>query len=436
MTVAPNISATAEVKPTNRLQRLRQLLDSDLDFAKSANGKGSRHSWHAFPAKFPPELPRLFIENLTDRGEIVLDPMAGSCTTLIEAAVAGRKAVGFDIDPLSLLVGAAKGSRFSVDHLKNTGHRVLRSAYARFKSRRSELKTQLTKRFDADDQAFLDYWFGRTLQLELLAILEQIEELPESPVRRVLLMLFSAIIITKSGGVTLARDLAHTRPHRVTDKKPRSAFTEFSNKLTRIAVDACEELAETVVLQQGDARELRMPADSVDLIVTSPPYANNAIDYMRAHKFSLVWFGHRITDLKGIRKSYIGSEGSTNVHVGSLPESVIRIVGELGKKRERKAESLARYYLEMKDVLKEMHRVLKPGRAAILVVASSVLMGVDVQTHRCLSEIGRAEGFDVVGIGQRRIHRDRRMMPSSHNGNQSGIEKRMHEEYVIGYWKS
>ena len=46
---------------------------------------------------------------------------------------------------------------------------------------------------------------------------------------------------------------------------------------------------------------------SVDLIVTSPPYAN-AIDYMRAHKFSLVWLGQPIANLSHLRGKYIGAE--------------------------------------------------------------------------------------------------------------------------------
>jgi DNA modification methylase len=64
-----------------------RLLTSDLDFKNSQNNNFNRHYWHAFPAKFPPELPRLFIENLTDTTGIVLDPMAGSCVTLLEAAL-------------------------------------------------------------------------------------------------------------------------------------------------------------------------------------------------------------------------------------------------------------------------------------------------------------------------------------------------------------
>ncbi|QLQ06260.1 MAG: hypothetical protein HZY76_09565 [Anaerolineae bacterium] len=58
----------------------------------------------------------------------------------------------------------------------------------------------------------------------------------------------------------------------------------------------------------GDAQALPLPDTSVDLIVTSPPYASNAIDYMRAHKFSLVWLGRPIAALTQRRKDCIGGE--------------------------------------------------------------------------------------------------------------------------------
>lgn len=60
------INSNAEpccLKKEEHKEMLYQLLTSDLDFKNSQNNYFSRHYWHAFPAKFPPELPRLFINN-------------------------------------------------------------------------------------------------------------------------------------------------------------------------------------------------------------------------------------------------------------------------------------------------------------------------------------------------------------------------------------
>ncbi|RME38143.1 MAG: site-specific DNA-methyltransferase, partial [Thermoflexia bacterium] len=87
--------------------RLADLLAGDLDFQGAETGYAS-HQFHSFAAKFPPQLPRLFIRNLSKVGQIVLDPMAGSGTTVVEAALLGRLGIGVDLDPLAVQIGRAK----------------------------------------------------------------------------------------------------------------------------------------------------------------------------------------------------------------------------------------------------------------------------------------------------------------------------------------
>jgi hypothetical protein len=114
----------ARVDPRGSLARL---LSTDLDFHGDASNYAS-HALHAFAAKFPPQLPRVFIEGLTQRGETVMDPMMGSGTAIVEAFLCGRRAVGFDIDPLALMICRVK--THPVDLLEATwaGKRVVNSA--------------------------------------------------------------------------------------------------------------------------------------------------------------------------------------------------------------------------------------------------------------------------------------------------------------------
>lgn len=60
------------------------------------------HSLHevSYRACFKPQLPRFFIERLTARGDLVYDPFMGRGTTLLEAALLGRRVAGCDINPL------------------------------------------------------------------------------------------------------------------------------------------------------------------------------------------------------------------------------------------------------------------------------------------------------------------------------------------------
>ena len=79
---------------------------------------------------------------------------------------------------------------------------------------RAELIEQLSKRWDTKTRVFIDYWFALETQIELMALVVEIEKIADETIKAFFELIFSAIIITKSGGVSLAFDLAHTRPHK------------------------------------------------------------------------------------------------------------------------------------------------------------------------------------------------------------------------------
>lgn len=434
-------------------------LSGDLNFQENAKEFHLSHKAHSFPAKFPPQLPRKFILELTNIGDVVLDPMMGSGTTLLEAYLNGRQAIGFDIDPLAMLVAQTKVETFSNSELYVTGRRILKEAKKTVRLYPDLLTTQKEKRFDLKTLEFLNYWFTEEVQLELLALLVEIEKIENVKVKDFFKVVFSSIIITKTGGVSLALDLAHTRPHKAktvllkngqvisgdeNEKKRhlikilRSPVDEFEKKLNQNLRGVIESSPSNLepIINFGNAQSMPLPSNSVDLIVTSPPYASNAIDYMRAHKFSLVWFGHPIGSLTEKRKTYIGSDGFADLPEIELPQSVENPVTEIGTKSKSKSVSLRRYYIEMTLVLQEMFRVLKPEKSAIVVVGNSILAGHDVQVEDSLVAIGRKIGFDVPSIGIRQLDRNRRMMPAGSSVDMtSQIQQRMHEEYVIGFYK-
>jgi DNA modification methylase len=86
---------------TKRRRILAGLVVGDRDF-KGQDSSYATHNFHAFAAKFPPRLPRLFIEGLTSPGVIGLDPMMGSGTALLEAYLLDRQAIGCDLAPLAI----------------------------------------------------------------------------------------------------------------------------------------------------------------------------------------------------------------------------------------------------------------------------------------------------------------------------------------------
>jgi hypothetical protein len=178
---APYPTPPSVLRAQNELgkrQRLAALLEGELDFHSDKSGYAS-HDLHAFAAKFPPQLPRAFIRGLTLPGEIVLDPMMGSGTTLVEALLEGRQGVGLDLDPLALQLGCVKTMPIEVDSLRQAGHRVLRVANDLLSDSKG-IESALAHQFDDRTRDFVDYWFLPTTQRELLALALAIREM-ENP---------------------------------------------------------------------------------------------------------------------------------------------------------------------------------------------------------------------------------------------------------------
>lgn len=415
--------------------RFSELLKGDLDF--HGEDSAAIHRIHPFPAKFPPALPRLFIQHLTRPGDWVLDPMMGSGTTVVEAAYTGRVALGGDIDPLALEVARAKCHPVPPHRLKHAIYRVLRRAESLYQDGQT-LQQVLEARFDAETRRFLDYWFLRNTQRELLALQQSVEQEENPYIKTWLRVVFSGIIIAKGGSVSLARDLSHTRPHRV-NKVPRSALAAFRERGLRMVQILSRTWLDIPSHQcfvwQGDAQRLPLPSNRVRLIVTSPPYASNAIDYMRAHKFTLVWWGYPLKALSQLRREYIGGETTQGVLLEPLPREAQHAVQRIAARDAKKGRVLHRYFSEMRRVLVEMARVLQPGGCAVIVVGDSTMRGTSTQIPESLMAIGRQVGLEWVHTGIRRLDRDRRMMPTRHQPGRSQIERRMHHEYVLGFIK-
>jgi DNA modification methylase len=416
-------------------EKLRRRIEGDLSFEGSQTGYGP-HNTHAFAAKFPPQLPRAFIDSLTDTGEIILDPMVGSGTALVEALLADRAAVGVDLDPLAVKISRAKCTPLDVQAAALFAEQIAdRARLWVSHASKSGLENVLAP-FDAATKEFLTYWFLPETLLELHGLATGIRLLAPDAVRNFFEVILSSVIITKSGGVSLARDLAHSRPHKVTHKRIRSPIDVFEEKAMRAlgSLATLDNCGHRAVVLRGDSRALPLESESVDLIVTSPPYAS-AIDYVRAHKFSLVWLGYMIPQLTQARRKYIGAEVRLENGSSVWSETARSCLRAVAERDERRSQVIARYFVDMQRSIQEMFRVLRPGRACVIVVGSSTVRGVNILTQYALAEIGEAAGFRLVGVKERKIDRDRRLMPISCNSSRLGIEARMHREHVIALVK-
>lgn len=387
---------------------------------------------HPFPARMASSIP--WEELQSDHPLVVLDPMVGSGTTVAIARALGHRAIGFDIDPLAVELAKAWCSSHTAAVVRAKAFHAASEAQSRWSTLRGH--STYPKGADEETRAFVRYWFDLTNRRQLRALADAIETVAPQGVRRILWVAFSRLIIAKEAGASRARDLAHSRPHRV-EKPPTRALPAFLGEVERIITALASathtEQRGVAEIAVGDARQLpTIETSSVDVVITSPPYLN-AIDYLRTSKFSLVWMGHGISNLRTIRSRSIGSEVSAGANIDRFSD-VMNAMGRVATLPSRQRLLLSRYLEDMDRALREFSRVLVPGGRAILVVGDCAVRGVRIRNSIGLEALARRHGLAPGKHTRRTIPANRRYLPPPSSAV-TNLEQRMRSEVVLRFTK-
>ena len=184
-------------------------------------------------------------------------------------------------------------------------------------------------------------------------------------------------------------------------------------------------------VRRGDARALDLPDSSVDLVITSPPYLN-AIDYLRGHKMSLIWFGYTIPELRMIRSNSIGAERALKGNVlEQVSEIVQYTVDSVNAPDKLPMATIMRYAHDLVLFSHEINRVCKSGSEVVTVIGNSTLRGNYIQNDVLVRKAYEHTGFVVVTRTEREIPENRRYLPVRTTNLESAMAKRMRSEVVL-----
>ncbi|UYV12797.1 MAG: hypothetical protein NCW75_00565 [Phycisphaera sp.] len=292
---------------------------------------------------------------------------------------------------------------------------------------------------DSETRKFIRYWFDDYARVQLAALSIAISRVRDETTRDVLWCGFSRLIITKSAGASLAMDLSHSRPHKKFATAPVKPFNRFIAAVDAV-ISNCPKsgsgrIGPRAVVKHGDARKLQIESKSIDLVLTSPPYLN-AIDYMRCSKFSLVWMGYNVDELRMIRGDSVGAEASSQVAMASpWVQSLIMQLGLKSKLSSRDSGLLSRYVLDMGGALSEVSRVLRADGRAVYVVGDSTVRGTFVRNSAIVEAVAQMHGLVLDDKKSRALPANRRYLPPPKKGADSAIEGRMRREVVLAFSK-
>ncbi|MFQ6056703.1 MAG: TRM11 family SAM-dependent methyltransferase, partial [Methanosarcinales archaeon] len=320
-----------EFKLLNKTEELKNLIREKVSYFKTVDGiftdyfyiiqKNKTHSvnqylthWiYPYKGKFHPQMIRALLNIIGLKEEdTVFEPFSGSGTTALEAQLLGINFIGIDISPLCVIQGRVKTeSIYVLDEILEIKEEVISKLVPNLFQREANyyrLIENLTK-----DKRVRDFY----KLARLLAVSDNSRrkrDFTTSFIKNLNLMIASV-----------------------------KDYLEIKDKLNLKLGD--------ITIEVGDSRNVNLPDNSVDGIITSPPYSI-ALDYVKNDEHSLKDLGY---DVVKMRNNFIGVKGT-------------------GKSR------VELYNEDMKKSYSEMYRVLKPNKYAVIVIGNATYQGKEIKT--------------------------------------------------------
>src|SRR3972149_1813840 len=176
---------------------------------------------HPFPARMAPEIALRETSGLK-RNSLILDPMGGSGPSLKVPSFNGHRGIGFDTDPLAVIISGVWNPPIDITEFKLLGAEIAKDA------KTIKLKDVKTPSIDGDEETkkFIKYWFGRK-QINALRKLSFLIARSPYPYQDALFVALSRLIISKNIGASLAADISHSRPHKVKATNDFDTIAEY-----------------------------------------------------------------------------------------------------------------------------------------------------------------------------------------------------------------
>lgn len=362
------------------------------------------HGYHRYPAKFLPNVVKKIIEDYAPNCRNVADLFAGCGTTLVEAKVHGKESVGTDINPVAQLITKVKVTPI-VPELLQQSYEDLLACFDEFIE---------NNYVDIQKHERIDYWFFPIEKAKIAFLLETVENLTmDDNIKEFFFVCISHILKNCSRWLQ-----SSTKPQVDPNKIIPDVFDEFKRhckKMMKNNFDFYEELSSkgnlnvSCDIRLEDARHTTISGESIDVIITSPPYVTS-YEYADIHQLTGYWMEY-ISDLKEFRKQFIGTSYSGNTSLEVTGSCLARsIVDALYEKNKHVARDVAQYFNDMQAVAKEMKRILAPNGYACVVIGNTKIKDVHIKSAEVFYEFLQNEGLQEVQVIKRSI--PHKLMPT------------------------
>jgi DNA modification methylase len=415
----------------NHEKQLRLIeIDTDQHSLPSSNGGSAfcdpafasnktlpLHRWVPWIAGFSSDFVKDALTRYLNGKGTVLDPFSGVGTTLLEAFLLGHNVIGFEINPYPALACRTKLYAYRV------AIETLRFEILRFQSFYNEKVTSgyipksiLPKGFKTRSE-----FYSPQVLHKVLILHDFIDTIESSDVKDLFTLAFASTMVRYSNysyEPSLGRRVSGGKEEIMDFPVGQTIL----NKLWEMAQDIAwfqahlqNDQASTQIINDSFFQyEDYLIPDSVDLIITSPPYLNN-YHYNRNTRPQLYWLGYAQCpqDLKYLENANFGKFWQTVRDQEYLDLSFSLPGTDIAEKLQALrqlhpekgiyggngwANYAASYFNDCYRFAMGINYVLKPGGVALVVIGNSILQGISIPTDQYFGQIAESVGLELARI--------------------------------------
>jgi len=369
----------------------------DWTFA-GEDSKYYTHGFHPYPARMMPLIAKKVIEMFANRADdVVFDPFCGSGTVLVEATVHDRESIGFDINPLAIIIAKAKTTPIEPKKLKEKINEVLK-----------EIINDNSNYSSPKDIPNLYYWFKPKVIDELSKILHHIKRIDDEEMYNFFATAFS-YTVWKVSNIRKGE----YKLYRMSEEELAKWDPNVIETFKEILLDNLKGMEEFYKVMRNkkakakiylkDIRESDLE-DVATLILTSPPYGDSrtTVAYGQFSRYSALWLG--LKDVLYVDERSLGGVRKRG-NISKLESKTLEeTFNKIYEKDPERAWDLYSYFYDMDIALQKLAKALKKGRShMVFVIGNRTMRRVQILTDIILTEMASKYGFEHIRTIYRRI---------------------------------
>ncbi len=371
----------------------RKFIDPSWDY-RNEYTKFLTHGYHTYPAMMIPQIARRLIRTYGKNAKTLLDPFMGSGTALLEGVLHSqfKKVYGIDINPLALLIAKVKVTPIKPQSLWNEYHKLIKNC---LRDKREVSFKQ--KKIETPKFFNIDFWFKPEVILDLTIIKNNINKIEDKDIRDFFLIAFSETVRNVSNTRKREYKLYRMSPEILKKHNPKT-IEEFRQK-AKDNIYRMEKFVkerhdcDVIILDEDTRNKTSLPDNSIDLVVTSPPYGDSrtTVAYGQFSRLALQWLGYDKKTVMNIDKVSLGGIPTKDLKNGLRSPTLKETLDKITSIDPRRAKDVLSFYVDFDKCVRELHRVTKKGAFLCFVVGNRTVKGIQIPTDQIIVELFQAK---------------------------------------------